>query len=700
MKKIIFSIAILAIMSTSCKKNENQATVEVDDSELITKDNRPVPDFSKGILTEEILWYFGRVSAPSVSPDGKTLLYSVKYFDYRKNKGNAELYTVPVAGGTPTQVSSTPDDELQPIWLPDGKKIAFLYPDKDGLLQVFEANPNGSMRRQVTHAPSDVNGFSFSPDGKNILFTRNVKLDTTAIDRYPDLPKNTAKIYDDLMYRHWDAWADGTYAHLFIAPVNDTENAVELLKGERFHSPVPSSGGMEEAVWSPDGKKIAYCCKRATGKDFALSTNTDIFIYDLASQQTINITEGNQGYDMDPVWSPDGSKIAWWSMETPGFESDKKRLMIYDLKKDSSDYCTPDFDYNAESFVWSAKGDKVYFLSCVEATYQIYSFDLASRAIDTLTSGDHDYNSLALAGDKLIATMTRHDLPAEIFSIDLETKQTKQITFTNKDILDKIDMGKTEKRWVKTTDGKDMLVWVILPPKFDPNKKYPTLLYCEGGPQSPVSQFFSYRWCFKMMSAHGYIVVAPNRRGLPGFGQEWNDQISRDYGGQNMKDYFSAIDALAKEPYVDETRLGAVGASYGGYSVYWLAGHHEKRFKAFIAHCGMFNFESWYGTTEELFFANHDIEGPYWEKPTPKSYSFSPNKFVGNWDTPILVIHGGNDFRIPYTEGMQAFDIAQMKGIPSRFLYFPDETHFVVKPQNAMVWQREFFRFLDEYLKK
>lgn len=697
-KQFIYVIALLLAFS-ACKKNKMTEEKTTNQEDLITKENRKVPDFSKGVLTEEILWYFGRITAPELSPDGKTLLYSIKYFDYTKNKGNADLYTIPVEGGEPTQITQTVESEVNAVWCPDGKSIAFLYPDEKEIMQIWTCNLDGNNRKQITHAESDINGFVYAADGKNLIYTRNVRLEPTIADRYPDLPMANAKIYDDLMYRHWDAWADGTYAHLFIAPVDNSDEAVELLKDEKFHSPVPSGGGMEEVATSCDGKKLAYCCKRETGKDFAVSTNTDIFIYDLETKETTNLTEDNQGYDMDPVFSPDGSKIVWWSMKTPGFESDKKRLMVHDFATGKTEDYSTNFDNNCENFVWSEDGTKIYFLSCVEATIQMYELNLADRNIQPLTQGDHDYNSLLLAGNKLIATKTTHSLPAEIFAVDLNTKKETQLTFTNKEVLDKIDMGETVKRWVKTTDGKDMLVWVILPPKFDSTKKYPTLLYCEGGPQSPVSQFFSYRWCFKMMSAHDYIVVAPNRRGLPGFGSEWNDQISRDYGGQNMKDYLSAIDELAKEPYVDETHLGAVGASYGGYSVYWLAGHHNKRFKAFIAHCGMFNFESWYGTTEELFFANHDIEGPYWQNPTPKSYSFSPHRFVGEWDTPILVIHGGNDFRIPYTEGMQAYDVAQMKGIPSRFLFFPDETHFVTKPQNAMLWQREFFRFLDEYLK-
>lgn len=695
MKKSLVLLSLLSIMIVSCKEKAPETT----DSPMITKENREVPDFSSGILTEEILWYMGRLSDPQVSPDGQTLLFGVKYFDYKANKGNQELYTMPVSGGDPVKITNTPEDEFGAVWRPDGKKIGYMR--KTGPeIQVWECNPDGTGHTQLTRFDNSVNGFCYSPDMKHLLYTMNVKLDQSVADRYPDLPEANAMIYDDLMYRHWDSWADGTYEHIFIAPYPSMADPLELMKGEKYHAPVPQAGGMGEIAWHPDGTKLAYSAKKMAGKEFAESTNSDIYIYDLNAGETVNLTEKNKGYDMAPVFSPDGSMLVWWSMETDGFESEKHRLFLHDFNTgQSADYST-DFDQDATDFVWDPDGKKIYFLSCIEATYQIYELDIPSKAIRQVTRGDHDFNTLALAGDRLIATKTTHALPAELFAVNIQNGSEEQLTFTNQDILSKITLGKTEKRWVKTTDGKEMLVWVILPPHFSPEKNYPALLYCQGGPQQSVSQFFSYRWNFQMMVAHDYIVVAPNRRGLPGFGSEWNNQISLDYGGQNMKDYLSAIDELAKEPYVDEQRLGAVGASYGGFSVYWLAGNHQKRFKAFIAHCGMFNFESWYGTTEELFFANHDLGGPYWQKPAPKSYDFSPHNFVGNWDAPILVIHGGNDFRIPYTEGMQAFNVSQIRNIPSRFLFFPDENHFVSKPQNAILWQREFFRWLDQWLKK
>ncbi len=681
------------VVANGCKQTQKDNNAAV-----IDMNNREKPDFSKGVFDEKILWYLGRLSDVKLSPDGKTILYAVTYYDYRENRGNTELYTMPSNGGEPTRITVSEKSEMQPVWRPDGKKIAYLFPNEKGM-QIWECDPDGKNTKAVTNVEGDINGFSYAPDQKHICYFKNVRIDPTIEDLYPDLPKTNAMIYDDLMYRHWNYWADGTYSHLFVADYPSFENAVDLQEGQKFHCPNPPFGGMEEVSWHPDGDKLVFCCKTLAGKAFAESTNTDVFLYDFQSKSVKNLTEFNRGYDLDPVISPDGTKMVWWNMKTDGFESEKHSLMIYDFKTQKAEDYSLEFDQDATNFSWSEDSKKIYFTSCKEATYQIYSLDLESRIFEQITDGNFDYNTVIANGDQLIVTRTTHSNPSEIFSINLKDKSVKQLSTINDDVLGKITMGKTVKRWVKTTDGKNMLVWVILPPNFDSTKKYPALLYCQGGPQSSVSQFFSYRWNFQMMAAHDYIIVAPNRRGVPGFGSEWNDQISGDYAGQNMLDYLSAIDDIAKEPYVDENRLGCVGASYGGFSVYWLAGHHQKRFKAFIAHCGMFNLESWYGTTEELFFANHDIEGPYWKRPLPKTYNFSPHKFVGNWDTPILVIHGGKDFRIPYTEGMQAFDAAQMQGVPSRFLYFPDECHFVSSPQNSMLWQREFFRWLDGWLK-
>ncbi|MDP4267153.1 MAG: S9 family peptidase [Bacteroidota bacterium] len=652
------------------------------------------------IFTPELLWKLGRVSDVRISPDNRFILFGVTHYDVQENKGNRDIYIESIDGSKPLQVTNFPGNELNARWRPDGLRIGFLS-DKSGSMQLWEVNPDGTSPEQVSNIDGGVTGFEYSPTMDHIYFTKDVKLDKTVSELYPDLPKANARIIDDLMYRHWDAWSDYTYSHILISKLNDWKPDIpmDIMKDERYDSPLKPDGGNEEISWSPNGILLAYTCKKQFGKEYAISTNSDIYVYNADTKKTENISEGNLGYDKDPVFSPDSKKIAWISMKTPGYESDKLRIIIYDFATKKKEDLTANFDQSSSNLVWSEDGKKLYFISGINATFQIYSYDFVTKKINQVTRGTHDYTSLALAGNMLVGEKMNMSMPTEIFKINPVSGEEVQLTNTNKEILSKTTMAKVEERHIRTFDGKDMLTWVIYPPNFDPLKKYPALLYCQGGPQSAVSQFFSYRWNFQMMAANGYIIVAPNRRGLPTFGQEWNDEIAGDYGGKNMKDYLSAIDSISSLPFVDKSKLGAVGASYGAFSIYWLAGNHNKRFKAFIAHCGMFDFESWYGTTEEMFFANHDIGGPYWLKDKPKSYSFSPHRFVGNWDTPILVIHGGNDFRIPYTQGMEAFDAAQLRGIPSRFLFFPEETHFVSKPQNSILWQRVFKEWLDKYLK-
>ncbi|MEI6122575.1 MAG: S9 family peptidase [Bacteroidota bacterium] len=658
--------------------------------------------FAQNRMTPELMWKFGRVSDMQVSPDKKTILFGITYYNLTENKGNRDLYILPVAGGPAVNISNSPASEYNGVWRPDGKKIGYISAES-GEPQLWEMNADGTNKKQVGHIEGGINGFAYAPTMTSILFIKDVKLDKTANEVYPDLPKADARIIDDLMYRHWDSWNDFSYSHIIVSAYADgvVTGALDIMNTERFDSPLTPDGGMEQIAWSPDGKTIAYTCRKLTGKAEALSTNSDIYLYNLDKKTTSNLTQGMPGYDQDPVFSPDGSKIAWCSMKTAAYESDKKRLMVNDINAGTVMDVTESFPESATNINWSADGKSIYFLSYTNATCQVFAVDIATLKTTQKTTGVHDYTELFADGNLLLGVQMSISKPSEIYRVDAVkgVSSEVQLSFTNKAILDKTTMGKVEERWITTTDKKKMLVWIIYPPNFDKNKKYPTLLYCQGGPQSAVSQFFSYRWNFQMMAANDYIVVAPNRRGLPSFGQQWNDQIALDYGGQNMLDYLSAIDSMAKEPFVNADKLGAVGASYGAYSVYWLAGNHQKRFKAFIAHCGMFNFESWYGTTEEMWFANHDLGGPYWKTPRPKSYDFSPNNFVGQWDTPILVIHGGNDFRIPYTQGMEAFDAAQLQNIPSRFLFFPNESHFVSKPQDAVLWQREFFRWLDTYLK-
>lgn len=665
-------------------------------------------------MTPERLWEFGRVSDEQVSPDGNTVLYGITYYDLEANKGNRQLYTIPVEGGESIKITNLKGSAYNARWRPDGNKIGYLSV-ASGTMQLWEINPDGTGNRQVTSFEKSISNFAYSPTMEHISFSMEVKLDSTVHDKYPHLDQANAMIFDDLMYRHWDEWTDDVYSHVFYAAY-DTETGVkgdpvDIMEGEKFDSPQRPFGGTEDIAWSADGNAIAYVSKKVGGKEYAESTNSDIYLYDLESGTTKNLTDGMQGYDTHPVFSPGGNRLAWLSMERAGFESDKNVLHIYDLPTGRVHKVTEEVDVTVSGFHWSNDGKKIYLIVGINATYQLYELDIVEALsrkkpkkltdLRALTSGEHNYNSFSVAGNKFIVGHKNSiSMPAELFRINIRKAEEQQLTFTNKALLDDIQMGEVKKRMVKTTDGKDMLAWVIYPPNFDPNKKYPTLLYCQGGPQSPVSQFFSYRWNFQLMAANDYIIIAPNRRGLPTFGQEWNDAISKDWGGQAMKDYLSAIDDIAQEPYVDKERLGAVGASYGGYSVYYLAGIHEGRFKAFVSHAGLFNLTSWYGTTEEMFFANWDVGGPYWDKAHKETYeTFSPHKFVQNWDTPILVIHGQKDYRVPVSQGMEAFNAAQLRGIPSRFLYYPDEGHWVLGVHNGLLWHSVFFKWLDKYLK-
>lgn len=663
-------------------------------------------------LTPELLFKMGRVSAPQLSPDGKNVLYEVRYYSIEENNSKNYIYTIAVAGGAPRQLTDIKTNAFNAKWRPDGKKITFLS-SQSGEVQLYEMNTDGSSQQQVSSINGGISSYKYAPTLDKIAYAAQVKLDESLNEIYPDLPQVKARLIDGLFYRHWDSWHDYTYSHMFVAAYSNgkMQEGEDIMKDERFNAPLKPFGGDEEYNWSADGKKLAYTSRKLNGTAEALSTNSDIYLYDTEKKTTINFTESNNGYDNNPTFSPDGKRLAWLSMRRAGNESDKNRLMVHYFDTKQTIEVTQFFDHTVNDYAWSTWNNGIYFISTVEATKQIYyAREVGGKSTTTfsgiapITKGDHDYVGLSVfnAPDKkttvLVGSKQSHTLPTEIFAIDAKGVE-RQLTFTNKAITDKIKWAKVEKRWVTTTDNKKMLVWVTLPANFSQNKRYPALLYCQGGPQSPVSQFFSYRWNFQLMAANGYVVISPNRRGLPGFGQEWNDQIMGDYGGQAMRDLLSATDDAATLPYVDKNRMGAVGASFGGFSVYWLAGNHNKRFKTFISHCGMFNMESWYGSTEEMFFANNDNQGPYWNVPRPKNYDNSPHRFVKNWDVPILVIHNEKDFRVPITQGMEAFTAAQVKGIKSKFLYFPDENHWVTKPQNSVLWQRVFFEWLDVYLK-
>lgn len=679
-------------------------------------------------MTPEALWAMGRIGGAQASPDGKQVVYQVGYYSVKENKSHQILYVMDADGKNKRQLTTSAKSETDATWIENGQKIAYLFGG-----QVWKMDADGSNKQQLTHSKADIEGFKFSPDGKRVILIKSIPYYGTIKKNPDDLPLTTGMVITDMNYRHWDHYVE-SIPHPYVAQV--TENGIDegkdILEGEPYECPMAPFGGVEQLAWSPDSKQIAYTCRKREGLAYAISTDSDIYLYDIDSQatrnlckpanyqepaidptktmatQAVNHQDGdfNVGYDQNPKFSPDGKYVAWQSMKHNGYESDRNRLLVYNLATGEKQYVTESFDTNVDEFCWGNDSQTLYFLACWHACVNVYQTNLKGQ-VSQITDGWYDYGSVQLLGNTKKLLVTRHSMshPDDIYSIALKKKpEIIQLTDENKHIFDQLEIGKIQQRWVKTTDGKEMLVWVILPPHFDETKKYPTLLFCEGGPQSPVSQFWSYRWNFQIMAAHGYVVIAPNRRGLPGFGSEWNEKVSGDWTGQCMNDYLSAIDdAAANLPFVDRERLGAVGASFGGFSVYYLAGHHDKRFKCFIAHDGAFNLESMYTDTEEAWFSNWEYDDAYWNKDQTdrarRTYENSPHKAVDNWDTPILCIHGEKDYRINANQGFGAFNAARMKGIPAELLLFPDENHWVLKPQNGILWQRTFFNWLDRWLK-
>lgn len=682
-------------------------------------------------LTPELLWSMGRIGSTVLSPDKTNILYTVTTYNISENRGYSAIYILnSETKETKKLTVNTSKSESDANFIENGRKIVFLCADDNGTSQLWMMNTDGSNRKCISSEKTDVNGYLFSPDEKNVVLIHDVPTETSIIKNDDDLPKATGMVINELMYKHWDRYVRSV-PHPFIANFDGSQitNARDILDGQPYESPMCPFGGIEEFAWSPDSKSLAYVMRKKTGRDYAISTDSDIFLYNLETGKTKNLCKPenykapvvnatsslkhqiqynenedyNLGYDDKPKFSPNGKYIAWTSMKHDGYESDRTRLCVFEFSTGSKTYVTETFDSGVNDFVWDDNSKELYFSGVWHGKTNLYKTNLKGE-VSKITDEVCDYTLVDVDSrqNKLLTKKQSMSMADDIFFVDIKKGTSYQLTNINESIYNKLTFGEVKERWVKTVDGKQELCWVIYPPHFDKNKKYPTLLFCEGGPQSPVSQFWSYRWNFQIMAANGYIIIAPNRRGLPGFGYEWLTQISGDYTGLCMKDYLSAIDDICKEPYVDKDRLGCVGASFGGYSVYWLAGNHDKRFKCFIAHDGIFNTQQQYLETEEMWFPNWDMGSAPWVKPggeMQKVYSESPHMFVDKWDTPILCIHGQKDFRIEYTQAESAFNAARLRGIPAQLLLFPDENHWVLKPQNAILWQRTFFRWLDKWLK-
>ena len=715
------SLAAAAIMGCAGANAQTMIGKTTDLTGLTTNDR----------MTPEALWAMGRIGGAATSPDGKTVAYQVGYYSVKQNKSHQMLYTQTADGKQQTVLTTSAKSETDPAWIEGGKRIAFLT---DG--QLWSMAPDGTDRRQLTKSDIDIEGFKFSPDGKKVILIKSLPYHESIKKNPEDLPLATGRLVTDLNYRHWDHYVE-SIPHPFVANVTGqgVDEGVDMLKDEPYECPMAPFGGVEQLNWSPDSKFVAYTCRKKTGVNYAVSTDSDIYLYDIATGNTRNLCKPanykpvdfdptktmktqainhqkedlNMGYDVNPKFSPDGRYIAWQSMACDGYESDRNRLCVYTLADGTKNYVTETFDSNVDDFCWANDSRTLYFIGVWHACENLYQTNLRGE-VKQLTDDWADFGSVQLLnnGNKLLASRHSFQQGDELYVVtpgkDAKKTKVQQLTFENKLFYDKLAFGKVQERWVKTTDGKEMQYWVILPPHFDENKKYPTLLFCEGGPQSPVSQFWSYRWNMQIMAANDYVVIAPNRRGLPGFGSEWNEQVSGHWTGQCMDDYLTAIDDAANNlPFVDKDKLGCVGASFGGFSVYYLAGHHNKRFKAFIAHDGAFNLESMYTDTEEAWFSNWEYEDAYWNRDqtnnAKRTYENSPHRFVDKWDTPILCIHGEKDYRINANQGFGAFNAARMRGIPAELLIFPDENHWVLKPQNGVLWQRTFFGWLDRWLK-
>ncbi len=701
---LLLSISIL-ILAVACKKQDAQVGEKVAGSSAVEVATNDILWQNTGtesqLFSAELLFQTKRISDIQLSPDGLWILYRLSTPSIEENKLTHDLWVSSIDGTVNKQLTNTPFGEFNARWSPDGKTIAYLA-GVDGAPQIYSIGyPNAGKPKQITKEAEGVALFEWSSNGTQFLFASEVKLDQSVADIYPNLTKANVRMYEKLPVRHWDEWTDDKYSHIFVVPTSGG-TAKDLMPNEKYDSPLKPFGGVEEVEWSPENNEIAYTCKKVD--DYALSTNSDIYLVNPADNATKNITADNKGYDKYPLYSPDGNWIAYQSQERPGFESDKIRLMLYNRKNGETKFLSSTLDQWVEEFVWAPDSKSIYFVANDSGTVQLYSISVPDGNWKVITDGPYAYgHGLAITPDGKTLVTGRNTFvdPLDIFTINIADGKATQVTNTNKELYSTIKKCGIKEQWFDVSDGAKVHTWIVFPPDFNPNKKYPMITYCQGGPQSQINPNFHYRWNLFLMASKGYIVVASNRRGVPGFGQAWNDAISRDWGGRPMQDFLDITDAMATQKFVDKDALSAVGASAGGYAAFWLAGHHEKRFKAFISHCGVYNFESMYGETEELFFSNWEYGGPYWDPDHKPNYDQnSPHNFVQNWDTPILIITGERDFRVPYTQSLEAFTAAQVKNIPSKLLIYPEETHFVAKPQNYLIWSAEFYGWLDKYCKK